>query len=651
MEDLTGKQFGPYQIVAPLGKGGMATVYKAYQPGMERYVALKVLPRYFAHDNQLAGRFQQEAKVLAGLQHPHILPIFDFGEADDYTYIVMPLIKNGTLSDWLQGRPLPLPEIVRVISQVADALDYAHGQGLIHRDVKPSNILMDERGNCLLSDFGIVKLMEGSAHFTTTSSTVGTPKYMSPEQGLGEPLDRRSDVYALGVILYEMNTGRAPFDADTPMAMMYKHVNSSLPTPRLYNSDLPVAVEEVIQKALAKNPDDRYATTVELARALRAAMPEAASNGGLGNEVRALEFSPTMAMPPANGPIRAALPEIKRPRPKATPAQMLVVGGLVVGLGLLSWWVMSLQKNAPGQSPTPTAEVTAASPAATTGAVLATLTQPPTIAPTSIPPTLRPSLTLSPTPTASPTLGVGTVITSPVDGAEMVYVPAGDFLMGSDVKQDVSALPDEKPQHTVELNAFWIDRKEVTNAAYAMCVKAEKCHPPFNEYSATRSVYYTDTLFADFPVIFVSWYDARDYCTWAGRRLPTEAEWEKAARGTQGQIFPWGETSSAVSSLLNFDKRQGDTTVVGNYVFGASPYGALDMAGNVWEWVADTYRFDYYLKAPTANPPGPEVGSLKVYRGGAWDEVIWSVRAAARGYNNPRTGYPDVGFRCAADAP
>lgn len=160
MEDLTGKQLGPYQIVEALGEGGMAAVYKAYQPGMERYVALKVLPRQYASDPEFVGRFQQEARVLARLQHPHILPVFDFGEADGYTYIVMPFLQSGDLTDLLHDQPLPLPQLRRIIAQIGDALDYAHQRGLVHRDVKPNNVLLDERGNCLLSDFGITKLFK-----------------------------------------------------------------------------------------------------------------------------------------------------------------------------------------------------------------------------------------------------------------------------------------------------------------------------------------------------------------------------------------------------------------------------------------------------------------------------------------------------------
>jgi serine/threonine-protein kinase len=650
IDDLTGKQFGPYQIVAPLDKGGMATVYKAYQPGMERYVAVKVLPQYFAHDPHLAGRFLQEAKVLAKLQHPHILPIFDFGQAGHYTYIVMPFIKNGTLADWLQGQPLPLPEILRVITQVADALDYAHGQGLIHRDVKPSNILMDERGNCLLSDFGIVKLLEGSASFTTTSGTVGTPRYMSPEQGLGEPLDRRSDVYSLGVILYELSTGQAPFDAETPMALMFKQVNTPPTTPRQINPDLPVAIEAVILKALAKNPDDRYATTVEMAQALQSAIPDAAAPGAaLGNEARVMDFVPTLELPPSNKLPQPPASRLTRLRPAAWAAQIFGIGGLVVVVGFVGWWILRSQNSAVSQTPTHTRVAQIVAP---TNTLADTLTASPTPTPTSAPTRPAPTRTVLPSPTALPTLGAGVTQTASIDGMTQVYVPAGEFLMGSVVSADTNALSDEKPRRPVTLGAFWLDSTEVTNAMYAVCVESGVCSAPGQENSATRTYYYTDTEYAKHPVIFVSWYDARAYCTWAGRRLPTEAEWEKAARGTQGQLYPWGNIDLPPdASLLNFDNRNGDTSRVGSYIFGASPYGAMDMAGNVWEWVADWYRNGYYKDSPDANPTGPETGSLKVFRGGAWDEPGWLVRAATRASGDPQEGYPDVGFRCAADAP
>src|SRR3990172_6463891 len=246
MEDLTGKQLGPYQIVAPLGEGGMAAVYKAYHPAMERYVALKILPRDFASKPEFVARFRQEAKVVASLQHPRILPVFDFGEAEGYTYLVMPFIKSGTPTDLLKGEPLPLGQIRDLISQVGGALDYAHARGLIHRDVKPSNVLLDETGNCLLSDFGLAKILEASEKLTMSGAIMGTPAYMSPEQGLGKTLDGRTDIYSLGVILYEMATGRTPYKAETPMAVMLKHISAPLPPPSTINPDLPESIEAVI---------------------------------------------------------------------------------------------------------------------------------------------------------------------------------------------------------------------------------------------------------------------------------------------------------------------------------------------------------------------------------------------------------------------
>ena len=268
MEDLTGRQLGPYRIVAPLGEGGMAAVYRAYQPGMDRYVALKILPTQLASDPRFRGRFHQEAKLVANLQHPHVLPVHDFGEADGYTYIAMAFVQTGTVADLLKGKPLPLTQIVRITTQVADALDYAHSQGLVHRDVKPSNVLIDQRGNCMLTDFGIAKIIEGNAQFTETGGIIGTPAYMSPEQGLGRKLDSRADIYALGVMLYEMATGRVPFNAETPMAIVIKHINDPLPPPREINQALPENLEKVILKAMAKNPSDRIRTARAMIEAL-----------------------------------------------------------------------------------------------------------------------------------------------------------------------------------------------------------------------------------------------------------------------------------------------------------------------------------------------------------------------------------------------
>jgi basic membrane protein A len=339
MEDLTGRQLGPYQIVAPLGEGGMAAVFRAYQPGMERYVALKILPRHFADDPEFAARFQREARILAQLQHPHILPVFDYGQVEGYSFIVMPFVPSGTLTDSIQGQPLPLPRIRQVISQVGDALSYAHGRGLVHRDVKPSNVLIDESGNCLLTDFGLARMVEASVNLTAIGTLMGTPAYMSPEQGSGSKIDSRSDIYSLGIILYEMATGRVPYRAETPVAVVVMHTSAPLPLPRSVNPDLPEAVERVILKALARNPDDRYQTAEDLVAALKRAIPEtpmvtSKPEPRVTPRPKPIHrgASPTLVAPPAGGAIAPSAP--KRRIPGWAWASAVLLLGLMAAGGM-----------------------------------------------------------------------------------------------------------------------------------------------------------------------------------------------------------------------------------------------------------------------------------------------------------------------------
>lgn len=226
-----------------------------------------------------------------------------------------------------------------------------------------------------------------------------------------------------------------------------------------------------------------------------------------------------------------------------------------------------------------------------------------------------------------------------------VSVPVGEFLMGS-IDADSSASNDEKPQHKVYLDAFRIDRTKVTNALYAKCVQAGKCPAPANATSSTRSSYYGNSQYDNYPVIYVAWDDARKYCEFAGGRLPTEAEWEKAARGTDGRIYPWGNEPPD-AKRANFDNNVKDTTPVGSFLAGASPYGALDMAGNVWEWVADWYDEKYYGSSSSRNPSGPSSGQVRVLRGGAWLSYQSYVRAADRFWYAPDYRLSYLGFRCA----
>ena len=240
---------------------------------------------------------------------------------------------------------------------------------------------------------------------------------------------------------------------------------------------------------------------------------------------------------------------------------------------------------------------------------------------------------------------VSPVKVSSKDDMTLMCVRAGDFLMGS-ADMDPDAKDNEKPQRKVKLGTFWIDRTEVTNAMYARCVGQGACRAPRETRSATRSSYYGDAPFGNYPVVYVPWEDAQKYCAWAGRRLPTEAEWEKAARGTDGRIYPWGEEKPD-NQRANFNGNTGDTTAVGTYPTGASPYDALDMAGNVWEWTADWHDETYFQNAPARNPQGPSSGTKRVTRGGSWYYDHTYIRAAYRGDYDPNDTNNNIGFRCA----
>src|SRR5215213_11080604 len=272
-----GQMLGHYRIIAQIGRGGMATVYKAYQASIDRYVAIKVLPSQLAESKEFAKRFQQEARIIASLEHSHILPVFDYGESDGVTYFVMRYLEAGTLKDRMEaGRPLPIDEIDRIFTQLADALGYAHSRGIVHRDLKPANALIDSHGNIFLTDFGIAKLLESaSPRLTQTDAIMGTPAYISPEQAQALKVDQRSDIYSFGIILYEMVTGRVPFIADTPLAVIIKHVSDPLPLPSSVKSDIPPSIEQVILKALAKDPKDRFSTAEEFVAAWKHALEEA----------------------------------------------------------------------------------------------------------------------------------------------------------------------------------------------------------------------------------------------------------------------------------------------------------------------------------------------------------------------------------------
>lgn len=263
---MSEEQIGRYKIKEATGWGGMATVYLAYDPRFRRNVAIKTLPREFLHDPSFRSRFEREAQTIAALDHPAIVPVYDFGEENGQPYLVMRYMPGGSLADRLEQGVLPIEEIGRILSRIVGALDHAHSQGIIHRDLKPANILFDQYGDAYLADFGIVKLVRETTTGLTGGQSIGTPAYMSPEQARGdESIDGRSDIYALGIIVFQMLTGRLPFEADSPVAMALKHVSAPIPLITRIRPELPAACNTIFAKALAKLPDQRFDTAQELA--------------------------------------------------------------------------------------------------------------------------------------------------------------------------------------------------------------------------------------------------------------------------------------------------------------------------------------------------------------------------------------------------
>lgn len=273
MSDLTnGTIIGGYQILEEIGQGGMATVYRAHQLSINRDVAVKVLPRQFLRQANSLERFKREANIVARLEHRAIVPVYDYGEYDGLPYIVMRFMDGGSVGDLLVPGPLTPLRALEILQQVAPGLDYAHQQGVLHRDLKPSNIMLDANGDAYVTDFGIARLLGENAPSLTTSGVVGTPSYMSPEQAQGHDLDGRSDVYALGVVLFEMLTGTRPFEGETPYSVAVKHVTAMPPSACTMNPQLSRAVEQVLFKVLEKQREQRYQTACELAEGLKRAV-------------------------------------------------------------------------------------------------------------------------------------------------------------------------------------------------------------------------------------------------------------------------------------------------------------------------------------------------------------------------------------------
>ncbi len=705
-----GLQLDEYRLETLLGHGGMARVYRAVDTKLHRYAAIKVIgdddnATPLHTDPDYIARFEREARAIAQLEHPNIVRLYRYGEAhfdeahfneaQPVLYMAMQFIEGADLRAVMHSygkdhQWMPPEEILRVIKEISAALDYMHSKGVIHRDLTPSNVMLAQDGQTFVADFGLSLLTDVG----TRGEVFGTAHYMAPEQALSSAgAVPQSDLYALGVILFEMLTGHVPFEGGEPLEVAMHHLNTPAPAPRSLRPEISPEVEAVVRKALEKNPQHRYPTGAALATALETAF-------------RAAQPSPVVAPAPAVSSLPARVAErLAEPAlPPSPPTKRrkwsflriafgvillsavilggwftfvdrripLSAGGMIPSLTATPTYPPSRTPPPPTLEPSPTETVTFTSTASSTAPHTPTLTStpPPSNSPTSSP---LPLVTSSPTaelptsPTPIPIL----IFTRELDEMPVVQIPAGTFQMGAN-PNDPAAHADERPQHAVTLDSFHLDQYEVSVTQYAAFLTANGGHAPSacegftcvkTSFEALDShlvwnggaIYQAEPGFEKHPINFVTWYGARAYCAWVGGRLPTEAEWEYAARGTDGRRYPWGEAVPDETRALfglGFDA----LLPVDAFPDGASYFDVWGMAGSLWEWTADWYAEDYYATSPDTNPLGPGEGEFRaprVLRGGGWDSLPEDLRATARQAAEPLNGGSfgaNVGFRCAMEA-
>jgi len=347
MSLTAGDNVGLYKILEKLGQGGMATVYKAYHAGLDRYVALKVLHSDLTEDPTFTVRFQREARLVAKLDHQNIVSVHDFAEHDGYPYLVMKFIEGETLKARLGCGPLTAEEITNIVDSIGKALAYAHQQGILHRDIKPSNVLIARDGRIYLADFGLARIAQAGSSTISSDAVMGTPQYISPEQAIGKSdLDEGTDIYSFGVMLYEMVVGQVPYSADTPFSIIYDHIYSPLPLPRSINPSVPESVQRVLLKTLAKERNDRYATVTELVSAFKAAW-EAAGVPMQGTAIKLPKQPRQIADDAKPSPQREATKRaseaamVKRAKPKSIP-WLFIAGGLFLAICCIFAGALSL---------------------------------------------------------------------------------------------------------------------------------------------------------------------------------------------------------------------------------------------------------------------------------------------------------------------
>jgi len=568
--DISGlDRLDKYEITRVIGKGTSGIVYEGFDASLQRKVAIKVVRSegFDPEEAIMKTRFEREAMAVAGLNHPNIVTIFDYGEFKKSPAIVMEYARGRTLKDYVdKGKPLAISEIVSIMSQILDALAYCHKRNIIHRDIKPANMILSDDNVVKVMDFGVAHV--DSSELTRTGAIIGTPSYMSPEQFSGRKVDGRSDIFSTGVILYELLTGERPFIGASITSIMHNVVNIQPRVPSKINNRISAAFDGVVKKALAKDPDKRYQTAEEFAAALKQASEKSApavAGTSIWNNYKLL----------------AAVVLI---------AAIIII---MIGTNLVPYFKRVVTRNKPSGTP--------------------------------------------------------------ADLSEMIPIPEGDFIMGSE------KYTNERPQQKIYLDSYYIDRFLITNQDFSRFVEATGYQTDAEKagFGNVRFGYRWKKVPAahwrspdghtsiegkeDHPVTQVSFNDALAYCEWKGKDLPTEAQWEKAARGTEGNEYPWG-ISEPDDTLANYDDIIGTTTAVDQYPKGKSVYGVYDMAGNVNQWCKDFYAVG---SRERENPTGPAGGKEHVVKGGSFIEGVDNLRAAHRNrYDSDYASYL-FGFRCA----
>ncbi len=631
-DELIGRTIeGRYHVEGLIGLGGMGSVYRVTRVLIGDEVAMKILHTERVMDPHAAERFRREAQAAAKLKHPNAVSIYDFGvTSDGLQFLVMELLEGQSLRQIIKQQGPLAPEVVaEITTQVCAALAEAHRQHIVHRDIKPDNIIIHPTSMGLrvkVLDFGIAKLRDDMAtHLTKTGNIMGTPHYMSPEQCLGEEIDSRSDIYSMGIVLYEMLCGRVPFNSPISTAVVIQHVNQPPPPLRSINSSISPQVEAVVLQALQKQPEARPADAGLLARQLSAAVhstsaatpqdpPRAQGSGSLQpatpitQEVTQSRVdTPTPNLAPAtvhlprahaSGPtpaVRSTAPSGSLVVAKPNRKLLFAVGAAVVGfllmgiiVGLIAWSLW------PGKK------------------------------------------------TDTPRGGdSGGRVSKPTPPAGMAYVPDGKFTMGNNAGNAL-----EQPAHVVTIKGFFVDIYEVTREDYQKFIDATGRQAPAEWLNG----HYPHGT-GKWPVTGVSWDDAVAYAKHVGKRLPTEEEWEFAARGTDGRRYPWGNSwkREAANAATTAHHHVED---VGEHDQGASPSGAFDMSGNAAEWTATDLAAYPGGQLPDRLPDGTEVKRGKVIRGGDFHS---NAEQAATTYRRglPAQGekYDSIGFRCVKDLP